>query len=932
MAALDGVIAGNRRIVLVVWLVIVAGAIPFALRQGDHLTGGGFKVAGSDSAQVEELLQRQVDPNHRQVVMAAVLVRAADAAPGAVRAAVADVLRATRAVDGVSLRATPAEALRFVRSQPAGRPAILPMTITADEYDAPDVATALRKQLDLADGYDHGGVTMALVGQGALWAGMVDLTKSDLAAAEKVGFPIVLVILLLVFGSITAALLPLALGAAAVTLTGAVIYVLSTSTIMNVYSTNMASMIGIGVAVDYSLFVVVRYREELRGGRTPDEARRTALTTSGVAIVFSGLTVIVALASLFVIDTAALRSLAAGAIVVVAIAVLLTATLLPALLAALAKRISPEPERDGRWWGRWAERVMGRPRLFLAGSTLVLLALAAPALGLTLGDGALRQFPPGNETRIGFETATKVMDAGQGAPLKVLAERAQAKRAIAILRRDPEVKDVTSTATTSDGRRLVIIAIPRHDPDSRQAKALVERMRDVMPSGVLVGGNSAAQLDFDDEVLDSLPLVVALILVLSFVALAALLRSVVLPIKAIITNLLSVAAAFGVLTMVYVWGWTDSIFGWHSQGYVDTFTVPLIIAAVFGLSMDYEVFLLSRIRERYEIGGDTRRAVGEALVSSARTITGAALIMVAVFGVFIGTGVPAIQQVGLGCAVAIALDATLVRLVLVPAAMVVLGRWNWWWPRRGAAKAVVVGTLLVLVLAGCNGGDDDGTSPASSALVHTSQDASDAVSVAGVDVTVTPSKAGTKADPQGVTLDVRLELKSPRGVQPPATVGATLDLPAGTEIDGGAYPSCDLDALRRGGAGACPKGSVMGRGSVRGLADTSPAIGDVVVVNGGEDHVWLFTTLTNPVRVQDVIEGDLHPLDGGGTQLALAIPQSLQVVAGVPITLRELRLQAGRDTWLSTTSCPSDGRWAYRGNATFDDKTTTSYADAVPCS
>jgi uncharacterized membrane protein YdfJ with MMPL/SSD domain len=690
MAALDGAIAGHRRLVLVAWLVVVAAAVPFALRQSDHLTGGGFKVAGSDSAQVEELLQRQVDPEHRQVVMAAVLVRDADAKPGAIRAAVDDLARATAAVDGVDLRATPADARRFVASQPPGSPAILPMTITADEYHAPDVATDLRERLVLADGYDHGGVTMHLVGQGALWAGMVDLTKDDLADAERVGFPIVLVILLLVFGSLTAALLPLALGVAALTLTGAAIYALSTATVMNVYSTNMASMIGIGVAVDYSLFVVVRYREELRAGRSPDDARRTALTTSGVAIVFSGLTVIVALASLFVIDTAALRSLAVGAIVVVAIAVLLTATLLPALLGALGRRISPEPERRGHWWASWAERVMSRPRLFLAGSALLLLALAAPALGLVLGDGALRQFPTGNETRTGFETARKMMSAGEGAPLKVLAPRDEAKRAIAILRRDPEAKTVLSRATTSDRRRLVVIAVPRHDPDSKQAKAFVERMRDALPAGVLVGGNSAAQLDFDDEVLGSLPLVVALILIFSFVALAALLRSVVLPIKAIVTNLLSVAAAFGVLTMVYVWGWTDGLFGWESSGYVDTFTVPLIIAAVFGLSMDYEVFLLSRIRERYEIGGDTRRAVGEALTSSARTITGAALIMVAVFGVFIGTGVPAIQQVGLGCAVAIALDATLVRLVLVPAAMVVLGKWNWWWPWQGAAVAVTI--------------------------------------------------------------------------------------------------------------------------------------------------------------------------------------------------------------------------------------------------
>ncbi len=485
--------------------------------------------------------------------------------------------------------------------------------------------------------------------------------------------------------------------------------------------------------------------------------------------------------------------------------------------------------------------------------------------------------------------------------------------------------------TTRDGSHVLIAATARHDGDSAQAKELVERMRANLGDDVLVGGNSAAQLDFDDEVLGSLWKVLVLILVLTFVALAALLRSVVLPLKAILTNLLSVAAAFGVLTIVYVWGWTDGLLGWDSPGYVDTITVPLIIAAVFGLSMDYEVFLLSRIRERYEASGDTRLAVGQALTASARTITGAAAIMVAVFGVFIGTGVPAIQQVGLGCAVAIALDATLVRLVLVPAAMVVLGRWNWWWPSRNGAKALAATTLAALTLGACGGGGGDDEQPASTANDTRGKDAS-SVTVAGVDVEVTPSQAGTPEQPQGVEVDVHLRLRNPKGMDPPTALGATLDFPAGTAVDGGAYPSCDRATLERQGVEGCPRGSLMGTGTVVGLADRTPARGQITVVNGGEDRVWLYTVLTNPVRQQAPVEGALTPIDGGGTRLALTFPEELQTISGVPIGLQQLRLRAGRDEWLTTTACPDDGRWPYAGEASFADGTSASYSDDVPCS
>ncbi|HEU4701562.1 MAG TPA: MMPL family transporter, partial [Conexibacter sp.] len=223
--------------------------------------------------------------------------------------------------------------------------------------------------------------------------------------------------------------------------------------------------------------------------------------------------------------------------------------------------------------------------------------------------------------------------------------------------------------------------IPRHDGESAPARAVVERLRGELPAGAQVGGSPAFGKDFADRISSSMGLIALFVLALSYVVLLLLLRSVVLPLKAVLMNLLSVGAAYGVLVAVFQLGWIDGFLGFQSDGYIDALTPPLVLAIVFGLSMDYEVFLLSRIRERWAATGDSRTAVAEGLQASAKTITSAALIMACVFGVFVLTGVPSIQQLGVGCAIAIALDATLVRLVLVPAAMELLGDWNWWLPR-----------------------------------------------------------------------------------------------------------------------------------------------------------------------------------------------------------------------------------------------------------
>jgi uncharacterized membrane protein YdfJ with MMPL/SSD domain len=683
LAAVHGWVGRHRVAVLCGWLVLVACAVPFAVRQSDHLTGGGFAVDGSASQSVERAVLDGIPVNYRPATLGVVLVAPRGTPRADYAAATRGVQRAVRGVRHVSWVSQNGDLAQFYARTRPGKPVVLPLLLNADEYHAPDIAKHLRDRLglDRSGGGRFGAVQVHLVGAGALWAGMVDLTRDDLARAERIGFPIVALILFLVFGALAAAVLPLAIGAVSIVVTGALTALLARHVDLTFYVPNTASMIGLGVAVDYSLFVVVRFREELRDGATAEAARATAMATSGTAVLFSGFAVVLALAALLVVPTAAVRSMAVGAIMVVLVAMLACSTLLPALLSLLGRRIGPAKPTAAAF-RRWSELVVGHPRVALATALLVLLALAAPLLGIRTGDGALRQFPAGNETLAGVKAAQEVRGAGESSPLKILVAPKDTDRAVAIVRRDPEVVRTGLRARTADKKYIFLVVTPKHDPDSVAVKDLVRRLRAELPRGSLVGGDTATQVDFNHAILGSLWKIGVWILLATFLLLTLMLRAPLLALQAVLANILSVGAALGVLTLIKV------TFA-SADGYVDTVTIPVIMAVVFGLSMDYEVFLLSRIRERHLAGVSTSDAVLEGIAGSARTITGAALVMVAVFLCFALTGVPVITEIGLGAAVAIALDATLVRLVLVPAAMTLVGPACWWSPgaRRAATTA-----------------------------------------------------------------------------------------------------------------------------------------------------------------------------------------------------------------------------------------------------
>jgi len=670
LARLAGAASRRRRIVIGGWVALLLAGAWFSLHQSDRLSGGGWDVPGSASVRVADALD-----SFPSFSSPALSVLVTGRSPAAVRERLAAV-RARTARDP-NLRT---DRPRFFAG---GTAALLPVTYTGPAGAAIDVATRVRHALVRTTPETRTRV----IGQPAIWSNFQEVAKHQLARGEATGFPLILIILLAGFGTLVAALAPLAVGFAAVFLTGAVVYWLSHATEMSIYVTNMASMIGIGVAVDYSLFVVSRYRRELRAGAPPDEALRRALASSGTAVVFSGATVAVSLAGLFVIDVNAVRSMAIGAIVVVSIAVLATVTLLPALLGPGVERFRIRlPWRTGEsgdpvFWRRWTDSVMAHPVRALALVVPFLLLLAAPLLAIKTYNRGLEQLPPTAEVRQATEHAQRLAGPGFSGPVHLLVDsRAEADRLTSRLAHVQGVARVAPPLADPDGRRFLVSAYLASDPESAAAQATLRRIDRAAP-GATIGGATQFGVDVNGAIFGGLPKMLLFILAVSYVVLLVLLRSVLLPLKAILMNLLSVGAAYGALVAVFQWGWLDWI-GYSSPGYVDTIVPALVLAVTFGLSMDYEVFLLTRIRERYVLHGRNDQAVAEGLVGSARIITSAALVMVAVFAAFAVAGAPSLRELGVGLAVAVGLDASLVRLVVVPATMRLLGDWNWWVPRR----------------------------------------------------------------------------------------------------------------------------------------------------------------------------------------------------------------------------------------------------------
>jgi RND superfamily putative drug exporter len=569
------------------------------------------------------------------------------------------------------------------------------------ENDVEDVVDAVER-LDEEPGYQAAvtGERTADADEDA--ASLEDLKKGELFF----GAPLALVVLLLVFGAVVAGLVPLMLAIASIVVALALVALLAQAYDLSVFTQNMLIGMGLALGIDYSLFTLSRYREERLQGRQKHDAIATAGATAGRAVLFSGIAFVLAMLGLLLVPSTIFRSLAAGAILVGIVSVIAALTLLPAVLALIGDRVNAlripffgraaaQAGREGRFWGAIVEKVMRRPGASLVLAAGLLLVLAAPVLALDTGTSGAATLPDRFESKQGYlllreefprESTEPVEIAVAGAVRGSAVESALSRLEQALARRpifgEPAV-DANEAGTVA--RVRVPIA---GNPDGEAAIAAVRELRgEAVPGAfagvdaeVYVGGDTAEELDYHDTVNFWLPLVLLFVLGLSFLLLTLAFRSIVVPATAIGMNLLSVGAAYGLLVLVFQEGIGNELLGLREAETIDAWVPLFLFAVLFGLSMDYQVFLLSRIRERYAQTGDTDAAISFGIGSTARLITGAALIIIAVFWGFAMGDTIAFQQMGFGIAVALLIDATIVRSVLVPATMKLLGEHNWYLP------------------------------------------------------------------------------------------------------------------------------------------------------------------------------------------------------------------------------------------------------------
>jgi trehalose monomycolate/heme transporter len=541
------------------------------------------------------------------------------------------------------------------------------------------------------------GVDTDVAGAFAVFDDVNEITSEDLARAEMISLPIVLILALLIFGSIVAASMPALVGLLAMVGALALVRVITNFTDVSIFSVNVISLLGIGLAIDYALFVISRFREEL--ALLPDDdpdaaatAVRRTMSTAGRTVLFSGLTVAAAMSSLLIFPQAFLKSMGYGGMAAVVVAMVAALTVLPATLRLLGRRVDAGrlPWRRHRpvvvddTHGRWAalaRGVMRRPWLVIGVTVTGLLLIASPFLGATWGSVDYKVLPKDAPAHVAAEKLSEFGPETSTAELLLTgASEADVSAYAAAVAAVDGVLDVQPVATEGDS--TLLRASWAGNSQTEQSQAVVEDLRSIDPGSgeVLVGGQSAATVDLIDSVGSHLPLmgliVAGVMLVLLFLAFG----SLVLPVKAVVMNLVSITASFGVVTWIFADGHLADLLGFSPQGFLDATNPILMLAILFGLSMDYEVFLLSRVREQWDRTGDNDVAVATGVQKTGRIITSAAVLLAVVIGAFATSGIVFMKMLGIGMLVALLIDATIVRALLVPATMKLLGRWNWWAP------------------------------------------------------------------------------------------------------------------------------------------------------------------------------------------------------------------------------------------------------------
>jgi uncharacterized membrane protein YdfJ with MMPL/SSD domain len=732
-----------RWFIIVFWIIIVGVSIPFASQISSVLQGGGYSFENSESIRVDNLLTSKL---HQPLTQALVIFQSTNTpvSDPAYQQQVQDFMAKARAFPNVT------QVTQGGTGQD-GRTTYVTINFNQTE------GKVETKMEDFHTLLPTSGPTKAyLTGDPAIFRAITTTTQQDVEHAELAALPIALLVLLVVFGTLIAAAMPILLAMVALPVALAIVYAIALHYSMSIFVLNIASIIGLGISIDYSLFMVRRYRDELAEGRSPRDAVGWTIATSGEAILFSGLIVMIGFSGLMLIGVPIMISMGIGGAVVVGVAVLAALTLLPALLGVLGPRInslripffnrftmrnekreaSENMEKEPRgFWEVWAWGVMRRPVLIIVAVSALLLLLSWPIFSISIGTAGVSSLPKSAESRQGIDILNAQFPATNEYPIFITAQTTGGSSMLTtenLARLDNLTKWIAAqnhvtgvvslthipstpgaptlteqqlaalyssgayqqnpalqqlVASINNGDTTLITVKTDAKVDSSEGKALIDTLRagdQAAGQGlkVQVGGFQAISLDFNRYLYSNFPRTIAFILIATYILLLLMFRSVVLPLKAILMNVLSVCASYGVLVFIFQWGNFSNILNFTPDSYLNSLLPILLFCILFGLSMDYEVFLLSRIREEWLLTYNNRWSVARGLAKTGGVITNAALLFVIVCGAFTFTSIIVTKEMGLGMAIAVLVDATIIRSLLVPATMRLLGRWNWWMPGR----------------------------------------------------------------------------------------------------------------------------------------------------------------------------------------------------------------------------------------------------------
>ncbi|SFO68156.1 MULTISPECIES: MMPL family transporter [Actinomadura] len=675
-------------------LAVAAAALVFAGVWGTGVFGalsssGGFDTPGSESAKAAQIAERDLGRDAADVVILYQGKTTVD--DPAYRAAVEKALAALPA-DKVARASTywTTGAPQFVSGDRTATYAVLQLA-GPDPAARQDSYDAVEDDLDRAGG----GLTAKVGGAIGTEVAINERVSADIGRAEGMAMPVLLVLLVLIFGGLVSASLPLLVGGLAILGSFTALHALTYVTDVSIFAVNITTFLGLGLAIDYGLFMVSRFREEIdRDGATGPDALAATMATAGRTVAVSGVTVAVSLSGLLLFDQNFLVSMGYGGIATVFVCMLGALTVLPALLAVLGPKVNALPVRRRRrgaesrfdgWWGRVARSVMRRPVIYVVATVALLLALGAPFLRINWGGVDAKVLPDGTEARVVSETLETGFARNSTSPIEAVVTGTSDQAAIqAYGARLDAVPGVTgATVTGSEGTTTRIALRYDADPNSGAARDLVRQVREVPPpdgAQAHVGGVTADVVDQLDSLGSTLPWLAVVVGGATFILLFLAFGSVLLPLKAIVMNMLSLSATFGAIVLIFQDGHLSDVLGFTATGSIAPAMPILMLAMLFGISMDYEVFLLSRVREQYDLTGSNTTAVASGVQRTGAIITSAALLFIVVIGAFATSGITFIKMTGVGMAIAILMDATIVRALLVPATMRLLGRANWWAP------------------------------------------------------------------------------------------------------------------------------------------------------------------------------------------------------------------------------------------------------------